>query len=224
MNQIWLNAVRASARAAVAPWWLAGGAPMPLAAYQPINAVDYAASLVNLANPGTFNAAPGVTPTWASGTGWGFNGTTQHLTTGITAQSGVNYIFVIRFSNLDSGDSRSIFGAVGNVDWRIEISPIFSGGNGRYIYTSVVDTSAASATAGVVALSNTNVYLNGSSVTSFDPTSITSTSPHALFIGARNNNGVANQHALGNIQAVAIYSSTLTASQVAAVSAAMAAL
>lgn len=34
------------------PWYLAGGAPTPVGAYQAKGAASYAASLVNLANPG----------------------------------------------------------------------------------------------------------------------------------------------------------------------------
>jgi hypothetical protein len=50
------------------------------------------------------------------------------------------------------------------------------------------------------------------------------TGTQQVYIGGLNNNGVLSQLISGNIQATAIYSTTLTASQVAAVSAAMAAL
>ena len=63
----------------VAPWYLAGGisAANCLAAYQPKGAASLAASYSNLANPGTYNAAPGVAPTFDASTGWTFNGSTQ---------------------------------------------------------------------------------------------------------------------------------------------------
>jgi hypothetical protein len=50
-------------------WYLAGGAPLPIAAYQPKGAVDLAASYINLANPGTYNVAPGSAPTLGD-SGW----------------------------------------------------------------------------------------------------------------------------------------------------------
>ncbi len=45
------------------PWWLAGGIPAEncIAAYQPKGAASYAASKVNLANPGTYDAYEGTT-------------------------------------------------------------------------------------------------------------------------------------------------------------------
>jgi hypothetical protein len=74
------------AAAAAVPWWLAGGvaAANAIAVYQPKGAADLAASYVNLANPGTYDAAPGTAPTFDAATGWTFNGSTQYLTTGVT--------------------------------------------------------------------------------------------------------------------------------------------
>lgn len=55
---------------AAAPWYLAGGAPTPIAVYQPKGAASLAASYVNLANPGTYDAAADVpgygAPTWTT--------------------------------------------------------------------------------------------------------------------------------------------------------------
>ena len=56
---------------AAAQWWLSGGvsAANCVAAYQPIGATSLAASYTNLANPGTYTAAPGVAPTFDAATG-----------------------------------------------------------------------------------------------------------------------------------------------------------
>lgn len=78
---------------AAADWWVVPGKTC-VAAYQPIGAASLAASYVNLANPGTYDAAPGVAPTWASATGWTFNGSTQYLTTGITPPRGPNMVAI----------------------------------------------------------------------------------------------------------------------------------
>ena len=66
-----------------ADWWAVPGKAC-VAAYQSIGAASLAASYTNLANPGTYDAAPGGAPTWASATGWTFNGT-QYLETGIAS-------------------------------------------------------------------------------------------------------------------------------------------
>ena len=53
-----------------ARWYLAGGisASACVAAYQPKGSTSLAASYTNLNSPGTYNAAPGVAPTWAVAT------------------------------------------------------------------------------------------------------------------------------------------------------------
>jgi len=55
------------------PWWLAGGIPRQncVAAWQAVGASDYAASKVNLANPGIYGLADAATaPTWSTDVGW----------------------------------------------------------------------------------------------------------------------------------------------------------
>ena len=76
-----------------APWYLSGGvsAANCIAAYQPIGAVDYAGSKVNLANLGTYDANNEGThvPTWDVTTKWN----THHnlwMKTGISGFSGTN--------------------------------------------------------------------------------------------------------------------------------------
>jgi len=65
---------RSVKRAAGGGWWdLNGTIKSCVAAYQPVGAADYAASKVNLLNPGTYNLSDGVAyPDWASATGWTF--------------------------------------------------------------------------------------------------------------------------------------------------------
>jgi len=85
-------------------WWLSGGisAANAILAYQAKGAASYAASLVNLANPGTYDAYAGSAPTWAAGTGWTFNGSTQYLyahSSGFsTLVSNGAYTFCARFA------------------------------------------------------------------------------------------------------------------------------
>lgn len=63
------------------PWWLAGGIPKEncLMAYKPIGAASYAASLVNLASPGRYDAAEGNAPTFNPTYGWVFSSGKEYL-------------------------------------------------------------------------------------------------------------------------------------------------
>ena len=217
----------ASARA-VAPWYLAGGAPVPVAAYQPIGASSLAASYVNLVSPGTFDAAPGVAPTWASGTGWGFNGTTQFLNAGL-ALSNIGVAVFIRFSGFALSDGKTIIGAFNSFAGNSisHVIQLNSGNvrsrNGTADPIGLADN-APGLTSGVYGFSGLTPYRNGFAESALITSTAPTGTPLNIYIGALNLNGSAAQFTAANIQAIAIYPSTLTASQVAAVSAAMAAL
>ena len=214
---------RSAVSAAAVPWWLAGGvaAGNAVAVYQPKGAASLAASYVNLANPGTYDAAPGVAPTWASGTGWTFNGSSQYLTTGVLGTSAISLI--IRFSDASGGlitfgAAIEIGGPAKYILWRPR-----SNGNDRVIFlgTGEVRVVGGALVSGAYGYAGTTVYYNSIS----DGTLASPTLPSlAIFIGALNFNGIPTQYGAIKVQAVAIYSATLTAPQVAAVSAAMAAL
>lgn len=193
-------------------WYTAGGAPTPVAAYQPIGAASLAASYVNLANPGTNDAAPGTAPTWAAGTGWTFNGTSQYLNTGITPTAG--YSAIVRFSG-SSADVAMIVGATGYFG----IWPQYSPGTGYYqvgagFQSTTGKTSGVMCTVGNGASSQG--YYNGAA----DGAAFTATSPAFGPITIAGTNGFWP----GDVQAVAIYNTALTAGQVAAITSAMQAL
>ena len=208
----------ASARAAVAPWWLAGGAPEPVAVYQPIGAASLAASYVNLANPGVFDAAPGVAPTFSAVTGWGFNGTTQYLTTGVVPSS--SYTIIVRVMGVSNAGY-----AIGQFTSNRNIAIAPQGGTGqvtRWLYGFQSHNHTSGTPDGTIGLAAGNRYVNGAGAGSFS--TVTFTATRALFVGAINN---VDPFLLmsGNIQAIAIYdTSTDHAVWVPAVSAAMAAL
>lgn len=204
---------------AATPWYLAGGAPMPVAAYQPIGAASLAASYVNLANPGTYDAAPGVAPTWASGTGWTFNGSTQYLTTGIYPSSA--YSVLVRYSNSAVPQWGYLFGSVSPRYFGVR--PIMPEGSPNWIVDylwSVTEYKVGPGlAAGVLGLCANGGCRNGVLDSTVSGTFAANTMQMGL-------GGLGNGTQLyaGRIQAVAIWSSTLTEAQVAAVSAAMAAL
>jgi hypothetical protein len=204
-------------------WYLAGGAPMPMAAYQPIGAASLADSYVNLANPGTLDAAPGVAPTWNAATGWGFN-SAQYLTTGVVPGDG--WSMLVRMSDVVTTVNRTAGGSQNtDGDSRFYVVPR-SSGNSLYGHGTFVSISG-NVVAGIMAIAGQSGYLDGAEVTGALGSIVVT--PRQIIIGALNagagSMGVSpSQYLAGNIQAVAIYDSTLTASEVAAVSDAMAAL
>lgn len=215
----------ASSGAAAVPWYLAGGvaAANCKAAYQPIGAASLAASYTNLANPGTYDAAPGTAPTFATGTGWTFNGTSQYLNTGITPVSGGSMI--VRFSGGSSTGDRCLIGCdvwSNPVVWLLHrwasVNPnIVSYGNGAYV------TPTGALNSGVLCVAGNQGYRDGSA----NGTTIGAWSgsmTQTLVIAARQEAGVKSYFYAGDIQAVAVYDTTLTGAQVAAITTAMQAL
>lgn len=213
--------------AAVIPWYLSGGIPAAacVAAYQPKGAASLAASYVNLANPGTNDAAPGVAPTFAAATGWTFNGSSQHLKTGVIPDSSA-WSGIVRFSNSTSAGDRFLFGSIKNdaaPKGRFCISPDNGSGNVYYGMSDSLNLFVPPAiTEGVLAITGNTAYRNGAS----DGSIATASHPaQEIYIGVSNvNGGILYGYRACKIQAIAFYNTTITPEQVAAVSAAMAAL
>jgi hypothetical protein len=196
------------------PWYRAGGAPLPVAAYQPKGAASLAASYVNLATPGVNDAAHGVAPTWASGTGWGFS-VAQWLNSGVIFQG--DWSVLVRFSNYVVQNA-SLCGKA-EAGRNITLNPQRLTTLNRFGYNAANYDASPGYSSGVVGTAANTGYMNGVFAVTLGVVWSGGTLP--LVIGA--NSGGANP-CTGNIQALAIYNTTLTASQVAAVSAAMAAL
>lgn len=212
---------------AIPLWYRAGGAPAPVAAYLPKGAASLAASYINLPTPGVNDAAPGVAPTWNATDGWIHNGLTQYLTTGIVPTD--TYTVIARFSNDANLAGRFMIGAKGAGDSRHIISPKSSsaGSVARYSYGAAgQDGSSAYSSSGVLALVAAGASAFGYRGGVLDATLSSSMAGVSaqFYIGCLNNNGSPSTFWSGRIQALVIYSSTLDAGQVAAVSAAMAAL
>lgn len=207
--------------AAAVPWYLAGGAPTPIAVYEPLGKADLATSYVNLITPGTYNAAPGTAPTFDAATGWTFNGTTQYLTTGVVPASG--YSMLVRVADMGS-DVGWIVGAY-NSSGNNRFSLGNPNGANRIEYGSgkTVDVVyGATVASGVLAVAGQQGYRDGS------PTGAAIAAWNGAIVAGLE---IARLGGLGGsptlavkIQVLAIYPDTLTALQVAAVSAAMAAL
>lgn len=199
------------------PWWLLGGIPAAncIAAYQPKGAASYAASKVNLAIPGTYDAVEGVAPGWTAADGWIF--ANKRLETNITPPGAQTWSALCRFSNVSVGVS-FLFGELEETTpSSFSISPNRSTGivfqnHGR------LDVSGGMAS-GVLGFSGRDCYCNGVFVG--QTTTLTANGPRSIYIGTRHGD---SYPLYGNIQCLAFYNTTLTAAQVLAVSTAIAAL
>ena len=168
------------------------------------------------------NAGVGVAPTWDAVNGWKFNGTTQYLTTTFVPQTDQSQSFLIQFTNLVGFDGW-IIGARGGIVSRIAgIQPNYNvmpqvrywNGNGVSVAPPLL--------AGHLAVAGDTGYRNG--VSEGAPIPTYTGAAIQMWIGARNNLWVAELFCQVYVQAMAFYDCTLTAPQVAAVAAAMAAL
>ena len=201
-------------------WWDDDGAIAGcVAAYAPVGAADLASSYVNLANPGTYNAAPGVAPTWNALTGWTFNGSTQYLTTGVVPASDQSWSMIVRFTTSDT--DACVCGS------RISTNRFWlycaDGFNQRYYGNGFNKSYAGRVTSGVMAIGGNVAYLNGSPETGTIAAG-SGTNTHGIYIGCLNNAGTISSSFSGTIVAFAVYSSTLSASDVATITTRMNAL
>jgi hypothetical protein len=185
---------------AEAGWWELPGRTC-LAAYQPMGAEDYADSLINLADPGTYDADEGDAPDWDAEDGWTFDGVSEYLTTGITTTP--NTTIAVRFSGaagdfdyLVGGSKLAIF--ISDVADRLYLT---YGSSGGYDSSAKGDTGIAVLTGGGL------YYWNGEYVSTVGSADGNGS---ALTIGG----AAAGDYIAASIQAVAIYAEALTADEV----------
>ena len=205
----------AKPEAANVPWWLTGGISSTdcVAAYQPKGAADYAASKVNLANPGTYNATEGVEPDWSAANGWMGDGIDDYLDTGISTGAST-WTMLIRFSNLTLANTyicgfKQTTGYYGFQSNGVPRTTFYNA-NSAFIDEAT--------TGGVLAIANTDGYKNGADVVNLTGTKTATTNCFIFKMG-----DLANYTAM-YVQAFAIYNTTLTPTQVGLLSTAMAAL
>lgn len=149
-------------------WWdLNGTITSCVAAYQPKGAASYAASKVNLANSGTYDAVDGAEyPTWDVSTGWDFTAiaTPAHLWTGISAQNDQKMSMVCRFDNSTESDNVYIAGSYNTggtnsgIQFSNRIGSVMRFRNGGY------KDGGTKANSGVIAICGNAGYLNGSAI------------------------------------------------------------
>lgn len=197
--------------AAAGDWWDITGV---VAAWQPKGAASYAASLLDISGNGN-DATEGVAPSWDATNGWTFNGSSQWLDSGL--RTTVAYSLAVSVANVNtSGASQQT--AIGDA-WQ-GLRP-HHWGTVRYNGQAAAAGSASAASA-VLVLTGTKGYLNGAE----DATGITiGTLNRKIALGAEGySTSPTGNWFDGSILAVAVFSSVLTAEEVATLSAAMAAL
>lgn len=198
-------------------WWSNDGAISGcVAAYRAIGAASLAASYVNLANPGTYDAAPGTAPSFDASTGWTFNGSTQYLTTGLTPDNTQGWSMLVRFANNQTNGNPWGVGA-GQSPYFVVAPQFIPGnlmvlGNGDFITAPYLVT-------GTAGFAGNKGYRAGSQVTGTIATQAGTFG--ALRIGWDADGGAKHK---GDILAVAVYNSVLTSGQVSTLTTLMDAL
>ena len=202
-------------RAATSDWWTVAGQTC-VAAYKPIGEVDLATSYINLANPGTYNAAPGAAPGLAAG-GWTFDGT-QWLDTGYVPVKQVTSVLE-RFTHTASN---YLLGC-GGVGFEFYIQPN-NGGYSYYASGGALGPLGAHSS-GVIGMAGNNAYIDGVAEAGTIGAGVVEIN-RTIHIGDQNTTYSASPYyaLVGTIAAVAIYSTTLSAADVASLSARMALL
>jgi hypothetical protein len=205
----------------VSPWYLSGSIPAAncIIAYQSKGAADMAASLTNLANPGTYTAVPAAglaSPTFSAATGWTFDAlSSTRITIGYVPPNQVTRSLIMRISDATAGN---ICGTRNTAAFlQITQAGVFFNGTGTAY------THSAALTTGVVAVAGLDAYLDGVDIGNITAGTYDQ-GARDIRIGCYNNNGSNSLYYTGKIQAWAIYDITLTALQVAAVTTAMQAL
>ena len=203
-------------------WWdLNGAITSCVAAYQPKGAADYAASKVNLANPGTNDLTTTDAPTWNATDGWIFNGS-KFLDTAIVPAA-ANWSMIVRFSNGSTGTYTAVGMWQETIGNRFYLRPQHFSANHIYGYGSAANFVSGALTSGVMAMAGVKSYLNGSPEADGSGTWSAGTN-WSIYIGGSHNNAGLAYGFIGYIQAVAIYNAQISAANVAALTTAMAAL
>lgn len=194
----------------VADWWRVQGKTC-VAAYQAVGAEGFQASTVNLARPATHNLKLlGVAPAWSAEEGWMFDGSGDgYFGTGVLPRLGCS--LVVHIANAAGGIPVGA-DAAANHDMFIEVT----GGRIWWRYDGKTRSSPPGFMGGVLALAGPNAYRDGQ----IDIEGMGGEWPSApgtatFFVGARNKVGTPMNFFRGDILAVAIYSDTLSAEEVA---------
>jgi hypothetical protein len=207
-------------------WWCPCGiTPVDVVAtYQPKGAASYAASKINLANPGTHDAydVVGHVPGWSVGLGW--DGMSTYLKSTIVPNVDQSWSVLVRFSGVLSEAYICGCGFPGGPPWvtfTFQSMPAFSYVD--YENTSYLESYSAPMTSGVLGFAGNKAYRNGVQESGTIPKVTIGTSRTANPLGFCSWLGIENSAGC-YVQAEVWYNKVLTPTQMATVSSAMAAL
>lgn len=209
--------------AAAGGWWLSGGiaAATRIAAYQPKGAADIAASYVNLASPGTYNATPGTAPSFNTSTGWSFAAaSSQYLLTGVTPENDQTWSMIIRFANCNT-NGQALAGGMTDGSYGIRLYPRRGPADDMIWNNGTTVTAGERQSSGVMAIAGKNCFFNGTDYG--DSGGWAGRTPVEIYIGCQNLGGSPNSFITGDILAMAIYDIDIS-NNIAALTTAMAAL
>ena len=211
---------RRAVSSAAAAWWEAGGASGCVAAYDSV-AASKASSAVNRASPGTYDMTEVGTVTWSSGAWSGFSAA-NYWNTGVTPASG--YSMIVQFAGRVTATWQEVAGSAGTTSTRFRVAPVspLNAGQRYYGYGSINQSVTGAVASGIMALTPTGGYYNGSSDGAISPSWIGT--PVSIFVGNYSVNGTASGAAWsGTVQRLAIYNNNIAA-YISAITAAMSAL
>ncbi len=203
-------------------WYLQGDISSAncIAAYKFRGADDINSSFINLANPGIYDLSSGVNPDFYNLLGLVFNGSSHYKKTGIVPINNQTWSMLVRFSGYPKDADRSMAGVYETylASFYTQMNKTSTsrrwgnggtGGSGGYV------------TSGVMGFAGERPYFNGIDIGGADLPSPSGNIPREIFIGALNYLGNPIQYWQKGIQAIAIYDTTLTPTQMLAVSTAM---
>jgi hypothetical protein len=193
------------------------------AAYEAKGAASFANSLLDLTSNGNHATDPGgaATPGWDAVNGWDFDGVANYLQTPFIPQNDQSQSVLVQYSNVTNTEGCLIGSTTAANNWlyliptRVTTQHTYA--NGRIL------SIAGDKTSGNMGLAGDKGYDDGSQEAGSIPSWLGASS-YTTYIGATNQLGVPGNFVAAYIQAVYVYDCVLTATQVAAVAAAMAAL
>jgi hypothetical protein len=208
---IGINVITPQSAAAASAWWLSGGisAANCVAAYQAKGAASYAASLVNLAQPGTYDLTEGNgAVTWDATNGWrAFATGSKYFHTGFSNNSNNQFSALVRFANAPSG-LYCLFGGDSSASGVCHILPRYSD-KIYYRNHGLTGGYAPGLASGSVGFAANSGYRNG--VLDGTEALLSRVVTHEIVIGAWNNAGAISRYFPGDIYAMSFYLTDISA-------------
>jgi hypothetical protein len=144
------------------PWYRAGGAPAPIAVWQPKGAASSAAALVNLVNPGTYDAFGSNQATW-NALGWVGNSSQKSFRTGLAfPQNGSAFCC---WTNASGTANSALMGSNETGKKFVLRTKITTGTQLQFLYANLqLLYTITPPAAGSLALAKYDCYLNGQNI------------------------------------------------------------